>query len=142
MPIRELSPADAQAAMSAAPGHVFVDVRTVEEYEGGHPAGTINVPWALRDPASGGMSPNPEFVAVMRKHVPPGTPVFASCQAGVRSLNACRALEQAGYTQLVSVAGGWGGKRDPATGAIVAPGWKDAGLPTALGPSDYARLRA
>ena len=140
MPIRSLDPQDAHADMAAAPGHVFVDVRTVQEYDAGHPAGAINVPWAVMDPAAGGMAPNPDFVPTMQKHFAKGTRIYASCQAGVRSLNACNALEAAGYTDLVNVAGGWGGKRDP-FGRIVAPGWKDAGLPTDNAPSGYARLK-
>jgi rhodanese-related sulfurtransferase len=95
------------------------------------------VPWALRD-ASGGMAPNPDFVAAAQKVAPKVTRVFASCLGGVRSLNALRALESAGYADLVNVSTGWGGKRDP-SGRIVAPGWKDAGLPVASEKSTYGK---
>ena len=137
MPIRSLDPKSAHAEMQKSPGHVFVDVRTTEEFDAGHPAGSINVPWALRD-ASGGMAPNPDFVPAVQKVVPKTTRVFASCLGGVRSLNALRALEAAGYGDLVNVSTGWGGKRDP-SGRIVEPGWKDAGLPVASERSTYAK---
>jgi rhodanese-related sulfurtransferase len=137
MPIQSLDPKSAHQLMQQSPGHVFLDVRTVEEFDAGHPAGSVNVPWALRDP-SGGMAPNPDFVSAVTKKVPPGTKVFASCLGGVRSMNALRALEAAGYADLVNVDTGWGGKRDP-SGRIVAPGWKDAGLPVAGEKSTYGK---
>jgi rhodanese-related sulfurtransferase len=137
MSIRSLDPKSAHQLMQESPGHVFLDVRTVEEFDAGHPAGSVNVPWALRDP-SGGMAPNPGFVAAVQKSVPAGTRVFASCLGGVRSLNALRALEGAGYADLVNVDTGWGGKRDP-SGRIVAPGWKDAGLPVSSEKSTYGK---
>ena len=137
MPIRSLDPKSAHQLMQQSPGHVFLDVRTVEEFDAGHPAGSVNVPIALRDP-SGGMAPNSDFVAAVQKRAPKDTCVVASCLGGVRSLNALRALEAAGYSNLVNVDSGWGGKRDP-SGRIVAPGWKDAGLPVASERSTYGK---
>jgi rhodanese-related sulfurtransferase len=137
MPIRSLDPKTAHQLMQQSPGHVFVDVRTVEEFDAGHPAGAVNVPWALRDP-SGGMAPNPDFVPAMEKRAPKTARVVCSCLGGVRSLNALRALEAAGWSDLVNVETGWGGKKDPG-GRIVSPGWKDAGLPVASERSTYGK---
>jgi rhodanese-related sulfurtransferase len=137
MTIRSLDGKSAHQLMQQSPGHVFLDVRTVEEFDAGHPAGSINVPIALRDP-SGGMAPNPDFVNAVQKQTPKGTRVFASCMAGGRSLSALRALESAGYSDLVNVETGWGGKRDP-SGRVVAPGWKDAGLPVGNEKSTYGK---
>ena len=138
MPIRDLDPQAAHAEMQQSPGHVFLDVRSVEEYDAGHPAGALNVPVLLRDPASGGMSPNPGFVAAVQQRVPKTTRIYASCLGGVRSLTALRALEASGYTDLVNVASGWGGKKDP-MGRIVMPGWKDCGLPVSAEKSTWGR---
>lgn len=138
MPFESLDPEAARAAMQADAQHAFLDVRTVEEFDAGHPEGALNVPWAVRD-ARGGMTPNPDFVSTVRKHVAPGARVFVSCQAGHRSVNACRELEQAGFTGLVNVDGGFGGRRDP-FGRVVVPGWVACGLPVASEPSTYARL--
>lgn len=137
MPIRNLDPQAAHAEMQATPGHAFLDVRTVEEFDAGHPAGAVNVPWALRDP-SGAMAPNPGFVAAVQQRVAKGTRVYASCLGGVRSLNALRALESAGYADLVNVSSGWGGQKDP-MGRIVVKGWKDSGLPVASERSTYGK---
>jgi rhodanese-related sulfurtransferase len=128
MAIENLEPKAALDAMSRDPARVFVDVRTEPEYDAGHPAGSVNVPWALMDAGTGQMSPNADFVATMRKLAPAGATIYASCQSGVRSMNACKALEAAGWSKLVNVSTGFGGKRDP-TGRVVAAGWRDAGLP-------------
>jgi rhodanese-related sulfurtransferase len=139
MPIRSLDPKSAHAEMQKAAGHTFLDVRTVEEFDAGHPAGAVNVPWALRDPA-GGMAPNPDFVPAVKKSVASSARIYASCLGGVRSLNALRALEAAGYTDLVNVDTGWGGRKDP-SGRIVAPGWKDCALPVASERSTYGKAQ-
>ena len=136
MAIQDLDPTAAHAAMAADKQHVFLDVRTVEEYDRGHPAGSINVPWALLDPSTGQMAPNDKFLETAKKAAKPKQTVYASCQSGIRSLNACRELEAAGYQHLVNVSGGFGGKRGP-MGNIVAAGWHDAGLPVETTPSTY-----
>ena len=63
--------------------------------------------------------------------------------AGGRSQRACEMLEEAGFTDLTNVAGGFGGNRD-ASGNVVVAGWRDAGLPvtTELGDGAYAAQRA
>jgi len=136
MPITSLGPKAAHAAMGAGP-HCFIDVRTVEEFNAGHPSGAVNVPIAHRTPA-GQMAPNADFIAAMKAVAQPGTRVFASCQAGMRSMNACKALEQAGYTQLVNIEGGFGGRHGAAALPDV-PGWRECGLPVDTTPSAYAK---
>jgi rhodanese-related sulfurtransferase len=136
MAIEDLEPKAAHAAMSADKHHVFLDVRTVEEYDRGHPAGAVNVPWALLDPRTGQMAHNAGFLAAAQKVAEPAQTVYASCQSGIRSMNACKELQAAGYTRLVNVAGGFGGKRGP-MGNVVAPGWQDAGLPVETTRSNY-----
>ncbi len=141
MTIRSLDARAAHAAMAAESGHCFVDVRTAEEYAQGHPAGSVNVPWAVVDPRTGQMAHSPDFLPAMQKHVPPGTTVYASCLSGVRSMNACRELQEAGYQQLVNVEGGFGGKRDP-MGRVAAPGWRDSGLPVETQPTTFPAGKA
>ena len=140
MPIESLDPKAAHEAMARDASRVFVDVRTEQEYDAGHPAGSVNVPWALIDPGTGQMSPNPAFVSTMKHVAPAGATIYASCQSGVRSLNACKALEAAGWSKLVNVSSGFGGKRDP-TGRVVVPGWREAGLPVENTPSTYSQLK-
>ena len=141
MPIESLDPASAHAAMQADSAFVFVDVRTVDEYEQAHPKGSVNIPWAVIDRRSGQMTQNLDFVAIVQRVAQPGTKIYTSCQSGIRSMNACRDLEGAGYTSLVNVEGGFGGKRDP-SGAISMDGWRDAGLPVESNKSTYMPTRA
>ena len=62
--------------------------------------------------------------------------------AGGRSQRACEIMEEAGYSDLTNVRGGFGGARD-ASGKVVAPGWRDAGLPVSndVGEDAYQSLR-
>jgi rhodanese-related sulfurtransferase len=46
---------------------VYVDVRTVEEFDQGHVPSAWNAPFAFSDPAAG-MVPNPDFVEVIKHH--------------------------------------------------------------------------
>ena len=52
--------------------HTYVDVRSIPEFENGHPAGARNVPLLNRDRQTGQMQPNPEFLAVMQANYSPG----------------------------------------------------------------------
>jgi arsenate reductase len=126
MAIRQVTPAEAVRELAAAPHAVYLDVRTVEEFEAGHPAGARNVAVLVRDPASGRPRPNPEFLAVVQRHLPPATPLLVGCQSGMRSQHACELLADAGYTDLANVRGGFGGSED-------AAGWKESGLPVESG---------
>ena len=63
---------------------------------------------------------------------------------GGRSARAAQLLAGAGYEAAVNVDGGFGGRRDPATGQVIAEGWAPAGLPVETGGADdrgYEALR-
>ncbi|MBL8602986.1 MAG: rhodanese-like domain-containing protein [Myxococcales bacterium] len=132
MSIRRVSPSEA-AALVANEGYVYVDVRSVPEFVGGHPAGAYNVPVANAGP--GGMVPNADFVAVMQRHFAPDARLVIGCLAGGRSARACAALEAAGFSQLVDQRAGWGGAKD-AFGRLSEAGWQAEGLPSAAGPDE------
>jgi rhodanese-related sulfurtransferase len=143
MAIRQVTPGEAHALLGANARAVYVDVRTVGEFAAGHPAGAVNVPVVFLEPGRPGPAPNPDFVRVVEAHFPKDTPLVLGCQMGGRSQRAAEILEAAGYADLCNVQGGFGGARD-AGGRVVAPGWRDAGLPveTGAGPDQsYAGLR-
>jgi rhodanese-related sulfurtransferase len=123
--------------MSGGGTHVFLDVRTVAEFDAGHPAGSINIPWALKGVM--GMSPNPDFLKTVQKHVPKDARIFVSCKMGGRSMHACNAMAGAGYVDLINIDGGFGGRPDPEGGPPVK-GWAEAGLPVENDPSTYEAL--
>lgn len=112
-------------------GYTHVDVRSVPEYEGGHPEGAYNIPFMHA--GAGGMTPNPDFLAAFEAHFPRDAKLVIGCLSGGRSARACAALEAAGYTHLVDQRAGFGGARDP-FGRVTEAGWSGAGLPTAAGP--------
>ena len=109
--------------------HAYVDVRSIPEFQEGHPAGASNVPLLHHDPQSGQMQPNPEFLAVMQANYAPETKLLIGCQMGGRSSQAGQILLAAGYQDVANVVGGFGGARDRMTGQVISEGWADAGLP-------------
>lgn len=113
-------------------GYTYVDVRSIPEYAQGHPAGAVNVPLLHRDERSGQMVPNRDFVAVMRANFPSDARLLVGCQVGGRSSQAAQVLVSAGFQDVSNVLGGYGGARDPMTGAVRAAGWTQAGLPVAI----------
>jgi rhodanese-related sulfurtransferase len=127
MAIKEITPQEAHDILQRESGAVYIDVRTVREFEAGHPAGAVNIPFALPDPGRG-MVVNPDFVKVVESHYPKDKKIVVGCQAGPRSHAAAGLLQQAGYRDVSNMVGGFGGMRDP-MGRVVAPGWSSLSLP-------------
>ena len=140
MPIKQVSPAEAHELIRS--GCRYLDVRTEPEFSAGHPATAVNVPVFFRDASSGQMVPNPDFLEVVQRYFPKDMAIVVGCMSGMRSQRACEILEGAGYTDLTNVTGGFGGQRD-ASGAIIAKGWRDEGLPVSsdVGDAGYQALR-
>ena len=124
MNIRRVSPTEALELVRTQ-GYVYVDVRSVPEFERGHPEGAYNVPIAHLGP--GGMAPNPDFTAVMEARFPKDARLVLGCQAGGRSLQAAGLLQSLGYAEVVDQRAGWGGTPAEA-------GWAAQGLPSATEP--------
>ena len=121
MAIRRVSPMEAQELM-AQEGYVYVDVRSVPEFDAGHPAGAYNVPIAHLGAV--GMAPNPEFVAAMEAHFAKDARLVIGCQSGGRSMQAATLLVRLGFQNVVDQRAGFGGGGGE-------PGWRPAGLPVA-----------
>ena len=117
-------------------GYTYVDVRSVPEYENGHPKGAHNVPLLHLDSQTGQMQPNPEFLGVVQANYPSDAKLLIGCQVGGRSARAAQILIAAGYQTAVNVKGGFGGSRDPATGQVIDDGWAQMGLPVETGSPD------
>ena len=99
--VSEVSPAEARPAVEAAYSQ-FIDVRTPEEYAGGHAYRTRNIPLDT-------------LMANLDK-LERNEPVYLICRTGVRSKKAAQMLVDAGFPQAISVAGG-------------TEAWQAAGLP-------------
>ncbi len=132
--MKRVSPKEAFDLMQKD-GYVYVDVRSIPEFEAGHPEGAFNVPVLHLGP--GGMKPNPDFLAVMEKHFARDAKIVVGCKAGGRSSRAASILESAGFTNVVDQRAGFDGAMDP-MGRVVEPGWRPAGLPaTTDAPPDH-----
>lgn len=128
MSVPRVGPADAQR-MVEQDGYCYLDVRSVPEFDQGHPDGAYNIPWLSMGAA--GMEPNPDFVAQAKEAFGRDTKLIVGCAAGVRSLSAAQALLDAGFEHVVDQRAGYEGVRDP-FGRVTDPGWQALGLPTAF----------
>lgn len=113
-------------------GWVYLDVRTQQEFAQGHPEGAVNVPVFFAAP--GGMEPNPDFVATVRKLWPTETPLLVGCRSGQRSARACDMLGAVGYTKLANVEGGFQGSHS-------TPGWISSGLPVSTSGKTWDQVK-
>ena len=133
------------AAQKQTEGYTYIDVRSVQEFEDGHPAGAVNIPLIHQDSRTGQMIPNREFLQVVQANFSHDAKLLIGCQVGGRSMQAAQILAGSGYADVSNVVGGYGGARDQFTGAVRAEGWAQAGLPSesAAGPGQsYDELRA
>ena len=127
MAIKQISVQEAHDILQKESDRVYIDVRTVREFTAGHTQGGVNIPVAFPDPAQG-MVMNEEFVKVVEAHFPKEKKIIVGCQAGPRADAAARLLQEAGYQDVSSMQGGFGGMRDP-FGRVVAQGWASLGFP-------------
>ena len=103
-------------------GYEYIDVRTVEEFDSGHVPGSSNIPIV-----HAGMRPNMEFVEIVEAHFPKDAKLVLGCKSGGRSARACEMLEDAGYTDLSNMDGGFHGRAD-FMGRVEQPGWLQEGF--------------
>eukprot|EP00285_Hemiselmis_virescens_P018340 CAMPEP_0173393202 /NCGR_PEP_ID=MMETSP1356-20130122/21976_1 /TAXON_ID=77927 ORGANISM="Hemiselmis virescens, Strain PCC157" /NCGR_SAMPLE_ID=MMETSP1356 /ASSEMBLY_ACC=CAM_ASM_000847 /LENGTH=165 /DNA_ID=CAMNT_0014351187 /DNA_START=30 /DNA_END=527 /DNA_ORIENTATION=- len=90
-------------------GYQYVDVRTEGEYKGGKVPGSILVPAFQMSDA--GMKPDQKaFLAEFQKRFPDlDSKIVVSCASGKRSTAAAGWLCELGYSNVIEVAGGFGG---------------------------------
>jgi molybdopterin/thiamine biosynthesis adenylyltransferase/rhodanese-related sulfurtransferase len=113
--IREVDPAEAETRMGKA---TFLDVRELDEYEQGMIPGSLFIPRGHLESQ------------VENKIADHSAPVVVYCAGGTRSAFAAKTLEDLGYTDVVSMTGGFGR-------------WKNEGrawiTPTVLSPEQRNR---
>ena len=115
-----------EAAVLLAEGWSYLDVRSIPEFEGGHPTVAANVP--LLHFENGRMAPNPDFQRVVTSNFAKDAKIVVGCKAGGRSLQAAGLLEAAGYTSVVDMRGGFHGEHDE-MGRVACAGWAESNLP-------------
>ena len=138
--MKEVSPIDANELMQNDPEYIYLDVRSIPEFEAGHPPRAINIPLMHFTPGLG-MSPNEDFPAVVEATLPKDAKIVIGCKSGGRSANACQILSQMGYTNVANVRGGFVGQTDN-FGRMVEPGWSMLNLPTCDDCGDESHYEA
>ncbi len=98
--VAEVSPEEARAKLQA--GAVIVDVREPYELREGYIPGAVHIPLRSLSPRMKELDPSKEIVVV--------------CRSGNRSITAVQFLQQGGFPQVSSMAGGmigWARQRFP-----------------------------
>jgi len=125
--MERISPREAHALMERE-DYAYLDVRTVPEFETGHPMGAYNIPVAHM--GEGGTVPNDAFEREVAAVFAKDAPLVVGCASGVRSQTAAARLVAAGFTRVVEQRAGMHGVRDP-FGRVKERGWQAEGLPVA-----------
>ena len=102
--IREVSVDETQQRMQSDKGVRLIDVREDNEWEAGHAAGSSHLGKGIIERDIEATVPDK------------ATEVILYCGGGYRSALAADVLQQMGYTNVFSMAGGW-------------KAWKDSGAP-------------
>ena len=97
MYVNRVSPEEALELMKNE-GWSYVDVRSVAEFEQGHPSGAYNVPLIHMGPT--GSAANPDFLQVMERHFARGAGLVVGCRTANRAEHAVVALHRAGFTNV------------------------------------------
>tara|TARA_B100000029_G_scaffold505920_1_gene587544 strand:- start:32772 stop:33206 length:435 start_codon:yes stop_codon:yes gene_type:complete len=108
-------------------GYNYVDVRSVAEFNQGHPTPAVNIPILHMDINSGQMTPNTDFVRVVKANFPIDTKLVLGCRSGQRSNTAAQLLQSIGYNNVVNMRGGFSGERTP-SGDVITQGWEELNL--------------
>ena len=112
MPVQAVSPEDVRQRREAGRPVEIIDVRTPAEFGQVHAEGARSMPLDALD-----------VNAVLRERngaAGGAEPLYVICQSGARAARACEMFEAAGFTNVVSIAGG-------------TSAWARAGLPVVRG---------
>jgi len=107
---------------------LFVDVRMeIESLYVGRPPGVVNIPWyeyPHRQPDPPPLARLPEEGAGGKDHT-----LLLICRSGKRTVDAARALEAAGFSDVVNVLHGFEGELNDHFQRSTLNGWRFDGLP-------------
>jgi rhodanese-related sulfurtransferase len=133
--LKNLSPQQAWKLVHDDTRALLIDIRSSMEYLFvGHPRGAVHVPW-IDEPD---WVINPHFVTEIRKLMLGGAvceidqgcaPIILICRSGKRSLQAGKALLDAGFTEVFHVDEGFEGELDEHHHRSNLGGWRFHGLP-------------
>jgi len=125
--LKRITPEEAKELLDSNSGYIYLDVRTVPEFDAGHVPGAKNVP-VLEPDAYVRMQMNPKFVQIVEANFAKNVKVITGCKMGGRSMKAAQLLLSAGFESVVDMRGGFSGEMDE-FGRLSFPGWAPRGLP-------------
>lgn len=134
--LQHLTPVEAHQLVQDNPRAVLIDVRSNMEFLFvGHPVGAVHIPW-IDEPE---WDINPNFVRQIRELMLGGVicddavggcaPVVLICRSGKRSVEAGKALIDAGFRDVYNVLDGFEGELDDEHHRSTLGGWRFEGLP-------------
>ena len=109
-----------ETAAKLEEGYVYLDVRSVPEFESGHPRGAYNIP--LVHAGKFGMTHNSKFMEEVTKAFPKDAKIVVGCASGSRSVSAGSLIEMTGYQDVLEMRAGFEGNGSE-------PGWRHTSLP-------------
>ncbi len=110
-------------------GYIYLDVRTEEEFEEGHPKDSYNVPvFFFTDE---GKVLNSDFIPVLEANFSKEQGFVVGCRSGNRSQDAIQLMIEAGFKNIKHCYAGYNGKS--LNGIKVLKGWLDYDLPVETG---------
>ncbi|KAK6946417.1 Rhodanese-like domain [Dillenia turbinata] len=86
-------------------GHLYLDVRTVDEFNKSHIENALNVPYIFI--TQEGREKNPDFIAQVSSICKKDHHLVVGCQSGGRSSCACVDLLNAGFKHVTNMEGGY-----------------------------------
>ncbi|SCZ67069.1 rhodanese-like domain-containing protein [Thiohalomonas denitrificans] len=134
--LRHLTPRESFELLQKNPRAVLIDVRSNMEFLFvGHPRGAVHIPW-IDEPD---WDVNPKFVRQIRELMLGGVicddevggcaPIVLICRSGKRSVEAGKALIDAGFQDVYNVLDGFEGDLDDNHHRGTLAGWRYDGLP-------------
>lgn len=121
-----LTPAEAHAVWTLAPGARLVDVRTRAEWNWvGRIPGAVEIEWQNWPEGT----QNPHFLAQLKQQIDHESLVLFICRSGVRSHSAAALATASGFPDCYNVLEGFEGDKDAHGQRGNIGGWRKAGLP-------------
>ena len=102
--IREISPEEVATKQRAGEKFILIDVRELEDYQEAHLPFAVNMPRGFLE------------AEIARHEAGPDTAIVCQCGGGSRSALAAKTLQEMGFRNVASMAGG-------------LKAWKEKGLP-------------
>ncbi len=125
--MKHLTPKETFEFLHANPAALLVDCRSeIEFFYVGHPVGAVHVAWH----EAPDWEVNPNFAReVLQEAKGKDRPILLICRSGKRTLDAGRALEDAGFADITNVLHGFEGDLDEDFHRGTRNGWRHDGLP-------------